>query len=367
METLTLTYRVRASRAEIDERAESLLLEQTVELPRVALHDACARALTVGRVIEIAEVGPDDHRVILVQPTVTTADDPAQLLNVLFGNSSLQPDVELEDVVVPERLRVRFGGPRFGIGGLRERVGVQGRALTAAALKPMGLTVAQLAELARTLAMAGIDIIKDDHGLADHDFAPFEARVRAVQQAIDAAAGTSGRRALYVPNLIGTPGCVRAQAATAREAGVRAVLVSPMLIGLPGFHELVRDQLDVPVFAHPAFGGAQRIAPTALLGRLFPLFGADAVIYPNHGGRFSYDRDTCERLVNTLRGPAAPLRPAFPVPAGGIRAERVGEILAANGPDTILLMGASLLQDRAQLAGRARRFVDDVQAAAVVP
>lgn len=366
METLTVTYRVRAPRAEIDERAESLLLEQTVELPRAALRDARARALTVGWVIEIVEVGPDDHRVVLAQPAITTADDPAQLLNVLFGNSSLQPDVELEDVVVPDRLRVCFGGPRFGIAGLRERVGVHGRALTATALKPMGLTVAQLAELASTLALAGIDIIKDDHGLADQSFAPFDPRVRAVQAAIDDAAQTTGRRALYVPNLIGTPARVRAQVAIARDAGVRAVMVSPMLIGLPTFHELVSDQLDMPVFAHPAFGGAQRLSPVALLGHLFPLFGADAVVYPNHGGRFSYHRDTCERLMTALREPVAPLRPAFPVPAGGIKAERAGEVLAVSGPDTILLIGASLLQDPAHLAVRARRFVEEVRAAAAI-
>jgi ribulose-bisphosphate carboxylase large chain len=229
----------------------------------------------------------------------------------------------------------------------------------------MGLTVAQLAKLASVLALAGIDIIKDDHGLADQDFAPFVMRVRAVQAAIDAAAQTTGRRALYVPNLIGTPARVSAQVAIARDAGVRAVMVSPMLIGLPTFHELVSDQLEVPVFAHPALGGAQRMSPVALLGRLFPLFGADAVIYPNHGGRFSYDRDTCERLVVALRQPPAPLRPVFPVPAGGINAERVGEILATSGPDTILLIGASLLQDPAQRDARARRFVEAVQAAAV--
>ena len=366
METLTITYRVRASRAEIGGRAESLLLEQTVELPRAALHDARARALTVGQVVEILEVGPDDHRVVLAQPAATTADEPAQLLNVLFGNSSLQPDVELEDVVVPDRLRARFGGPRFGIAGLRQRAGVYGRALTATALKPMGLSVTQLADLARTLARCGIDIVKDDHGLADQGFAPFEARVRAVQAALEDAAQTTGRRALYVPNLIGTPARVRAQVTIASDAGVRAVMVAPMLIGLPAFHELVSDHLDAPVFAHPAFGGAQRISPVALLGRLFPLFGADAVIYPNHGGRFSYDARTCDRLVAALREPAASLRPAFPVPAGGIKAERVPGILAAHGPDTILLIGASLLQDPAELETHARRFVEAVRAAAVL-
>jgi ribulose-bisphosphate carboxylase large chain len=128
----------------------------------------------------------------------------------------------------------------------------------------------------------------------------------------------------------------------------------------------VRDQLDVPIVAHPAFAGVHRIAPIVMLGRLFPLFGADAVIYPNHGGRFSYDRETCEGLVAALRTPATPLRPSFPMPAGGISTESASDILAASGPDTILLIGASLLQDPAELAARTRRFVDQVQAAALI-
>ena len=69
----------------------------------------------------------------------------------------------------------------------------------------MGLEPAQLAALCGTFARAGIDLIKDDHGLADHPFCPFEARVEACLAAIEAAARETGRRALYVPNLTGRP------------------------------------------------------------------------------------------------------------------------------------------------------------------
>ena len=168
----------------------------------------------------------------------------------------------------------------------------------------MGLGVEALASLAGTFARAGIDVIKDDHGLGDQAFAPFEPRVRACQAAVDDAAARTGRRAIYVPNLVGTPDRLRRQADLARAAGVSAVMMSPMLVGLPAFHELVRDGLGMPVFAHPAMGGAQRIEPVALLGRLFTVFGADAVIFPSYGGRFSYDRETCGALARALRAAA---------------------------------------------------------------
>jgi len=357
-DNLEIVYRIKSPAAALAGRVEALLLEQTVELPRAALHSATVRDHFVGHVAASEAVGPDEFRVTLAQPVAATAGDPAQLLNVLFGNSSLQPDVELEDVRVSDALARTLGGPRFGIEGLRRLTGVTGRAFTASALKPMGLTVPELADLCRTFALAGIDVVKDDHGLADHPEAPFADRVRACLAATAEAAQTTGRRTLYVPNLIGSPATVLRQARLARELGVGAVMISPMLLGLPFLPDLVRET-GLPIIAHPAFGGAQRIAPVALLGKLFPLYGADAVIYPNTGGRFSYSREVCAGLAAVLRAPAAPQRPALPVPAGGMQTENVGAVLEFYGPDAMLLIGGSLLAapDAVVLLDRSRRFV----------
>ncbi len=361
-ETLEIVYRVRGPASTLPARLEALLLEQTVELPRSALHAAFVRDHLVGRVLATEQAGTDDFRATLAQPAAATAGDPAQLLNVLFGNSSLQPDVQLEDVRLPPSLVRRLGGLRHGIAGLRQLTGVAGRALTASALKPMGLSVPELAGLCRTLALAGLDVIKDDHGLADHPFCPFGERVRACLAATAEAAQTTGHRALYMPNLIGTPMTVLEQARQARDLGAQAVMVSPMLTGLPLLPDLVRET-GLPVLAHPAFGGAQRIAPIALLGKLFPLFGADAVIYPNHGGRFSYSAGVCAGLAQTLRNPDGGTRPALPVPAGGLKTANVPEVLAFYGRDTLLLIGGSLLEapDAPALLARSRQFVAAVQ------
>ena len=43
----------------------------------------------------------------------------------------------------------------------------------------MGLSTDALAELCGTFARAGIDVIKDDHGLADQAWSRFEERVPA--------------------------------------------------------------------------------------------------------------------------------------------------------------------------------------------
>jgi ribulose-bisphosphate carboxylase large chain len=356
---LIITYRVRATADEITRRVEGLLLEQTVELPRSAIHDAFVRGNIVGSVVGIEQLAEASYRVQLAQPAVTTASEPAQLLNVLFGNSSLQPDIELDDVTIPAQLEAIFGGPRFGIVGLRKLTDVEQRALTCAALKPMGLNAPQLAELCHSFALAGIDVIKDDHGLADHEFAPFAERVVACQRAVARAAQTTGRHAHYVPNLIGAPFELKRQLAFAQKNGVSAVMLSPMLVGLPSFYEIVRKS-DVPVLAHPAFAGAQRISPVALLGKLFPLFGADAVIFPSYGGRFSYSELTCCQLATTLREPQTGHSAALPIPAGGIRTDRVKELLGTYGNDVMLLVGTSLLHEPSKILERSRHFVEQV-------
>ena len=358
-----MVYRVHAAAADIDVRIEALLLEQTVELPRSALRTAFVRDNVVGRVVSIEPVGEDDYRVTLAQPRAATADDPAQLLNVLFGNCSLQPDVELEDVRPPPALAAALGGPRFGIAGLRRLLGVHGRAVTASVLKPIGLSVGETAALCAALARSGLDLVKDDHGLADHSFSPFVERVAACMEAVRDAAQGTGRRTLYVPNLIGAPSTVLHQARQAGDLGVEAVMVSPMLLGLPTLNQLARET-GMAVLAHPAFGGSPRISPAALLGRLFPLYGADAVIFPSFGGRFSYGPEVCAAIAGALRAPAAPLAPAFPVPAGGMRLERIPAVLDFYGTDTMLLLGGSILDapDQAALEERAGQFVAAVKA-----
>jgi ribulose-bisphosphate carboxylase large chain len=224
----------------------------------------------------------------------------------------------------------------------------------------MGLGAEQLAALCRTFASAGIDLVKDDHGLADHAVCPFESRVEACLRA------TYGSRTVYVPNLIGTPERVVKQLEFARGAGARAVLLSPMIVGLPLLHHLATMTDGLPVFAHPSLAGVLRAEETVLLGKLFRWYGADAVIFPHTGGRFSVGTETCRSLAETLRAPHPRVRPSFPMPAGGIQVERVEEALALYGRDSILLIGGSLYQAGDELHERTRALVAQVAQAASV-
>jgi len=360
---IEVVYRLRVEVGQAAHRARLLAIEQSIEMPVEAVGDGRVLDDVLARVQRIEPQADGSSLAHLGLSCASVGEDAGQLMNMLFGNCSLQPDVDLVDFDLPPSLAHAFGGPGLGIEGLRRLTGVDGRPLTCSALKPIGSTIGQLAELCRTFAEAGIDLIKDDHGWANQRSAPFAERVAACQQVVQEANEAFGRHTVYAPSLYGTHVQMQRQIELARSHGVRAVLIAPLICGVATFNALRREHQDLALIAHPAFGGAARIAPPVLLGRLFRLFGADAVIFPNHGGRFSYPATVCQGIAHNSRAPWHGLRPALPVPAGGMSVERVPEIKREYGADTMLLIGGSLLMARERLGERCRDFVDSVAAA----
>jgi ribulose-bisphosphate carboxylase large chain len=357
---LEAIYHVRGDARSIEERARAIAIEQSVEMPVAAIADELVRTQIVGRVAAIAEKAAGLFEVRIALAAETAGRDPGQLINMLFGNTSLHPDIALHDVELPGELVTAFAGPGHGLPALRRRVAAPVRALTCSALKPQGLSPAGLAELARRFAEGGIDYIKDDHGLADQTYSRFAARVEAVTAALRSVAQPAGAATRYVPSLSGDLDAMRAQIKIARDAGLDCVMAAPMIAGLANFHRLVREHADFAFFAHPSMAGAA-IAPPLLFGKLFRMLGADAVIFPNHGGRFGYSPETCARLAATALQDWHGLRPTVPVPAGGMSRDRVPEMLDFYGADIMLLIGGALLEAGAQLVEATSAFVTEVQ------
>ncbi len=365
MNRLLITYRLKVDEADPAAMVDSILVEQTVETPTsVALRYPFVREEMLGSVEGVEADGADGFLVTLALPIINAAVDTAQFFNVLFGNVSLHDSVSLVSVALPAALARKFAGPKEGIAGLRERAGVPRRPLTLTALKPVGLTVAQLQDLCHRLALGGIDLIKDDHYLSDHAFCPFEDRVVACLDACRRAADVTGRTSLYCPNLSGSPEEVLRQAEFAQEMGAEVMMCAPMLLGLPFFEKLASSYTDVPLLAHPAFSGSIRIAPDLLIGRIFRMLGADAVIFANSGGRFGTPPDVSSAIAEEARAPWFNFAPALPVPAGGMRTDQVPALVERFGPDTGLLIGGSLLEANDSLTEHARAFSEAVESAA---
>jgi ribulose-bisphosphate carboxylase large chain len=357
---ITAIYRVRDRAENIGARAKTIAVEQSVEMPVSAIAKRDVLENIVGEVESIRDLGGGEFEIAIGLAVATTGLEAGQTLNMLFGNSSIHADMALHDAIFPDAVLRAFAGPHHGLEGLRARAGAKTRALTCSALKPQGFSPKELAALAAQFARGGIDTIKDDHGLADQAYSPFAQRVPAVAEAVRAAQTKVPTR--YLPSLSGNLDQLRRQIDIVRAAGLDGVLIAPMIVGLPSFHALVRENPDIAFMAHPAMAGAARIAPAFLLGKLFRLLGADATVFPNHGGRFGYTPEQCRALAGAALKPWDGIKPCIPVPAGGMTTDRVPEMLDFYGADVMLLIGGGLLAAGERLSEETAAFVDAVHA-----
>jgi len=367
-ERFAVVYRLTGDATEAAAQARDICLEQTVEFPDELVPDGDIREHILGRV-ESLEALDSTHFEARISYAVETAGfELPQLLNVIFGNTSIKPNVRVERLELSPRVLQTLKGPRFGREGLRERLGVPARPLLCTALKPMGLSPAALAGLAHQFALGGIDIIKDDHGLADQPFAPYRERVQRCAEAVQRANQQTGRRCIYMPNVTAPADAVLDHARFARTAGAGGLLIAPGLAGLDTMRQLADDDsIALPLMSHPALQGsfvtspASGISHYALFGQIARLAGADASIYPNYGGRFSFSREDCHSIVEGTAVPMGQIKPIFPTPGGGMSLARVADMRSIYGDDVIFLVGGGLHKHGPDLVENCRYFLTLVE------
>ena len=366
---LVATYRLRCPTYDAaTELARAIAREQTLEVPPGVVDEALEARL-LGQVDDIAALPEGGFDATISYALEVTGTELLQVVNVAYGNVSLMNGVRLVDLILPAEVLQALPGPRFGLDGLREMVGAEGgRPLISVAIKPMGRTSQELADLATTFVRAGVDSIKDDHGLVDQSPARFLDRVAAVGAAVAAANADTGGRTAYFPNVTGPVDRLAERLDHVVAVGCSGVMVCPSLMGLDVMRSIAAGPRPLAIMAHPTHSQTapsrrEGIAPEVLYGTLYRVAGADIVVYVNAGGRFAWPVEQCEAINARLRAPLGRHRSTAPAPAGGVDDADAGAWLERYGPDTMLLIGGSLLAQDDLLAAT-RRLVEAAVAAA---
>jgi ribulose-bisphosphate carboxylase large chain len=358
----SVTYRLFGSEAEARAKAEDICIEQTVEFPAEEVPKGTIRDHVFGRIERFEPWGDDGFKAIISYANEIAAGELTQFLNVVFGNSSIKPGIRVEHLDLPESLLRAFKGPRFGRAGLRALLNIPKRPLLSTALKPMGLSSQELADLAYQFVLGGMDIIKDDHGLSDQSCSPFEERVRLCAAAVQKGSRETGQRCLYIPNITAPHSEVMKRARFAKQAGAGGMMVAPGLIGFDLMRELADDDsIALPILTHPALQGSfvtsrNGMSHGVIFGQLARLAGADATIFPNFGGRFSFSCGECKEIVTATSEPMGHLRSIFPAPGGGMSLDKVPDMLETYGQDLIFLIGGGLFRHGPDLVQNCRYF-----------
>jgi len=259
--------------------------------------------------------------------------------------------LRLLDVRLPNAFAQAYPGPKFGMEGTRRLSGVEGRSLIGTIIKPsVGLSAADTGALVAQLCAGGIDFIKDDELQADGPACPFEDRVRAVMDAVNAAADKTGKKVMVAFNLTGEIDEMRARHDFVLAQGGTCVMASLLAVGMSGMIALGRHS-ELPIHAHRCGWGALTRAP--MLGwdypawsKLWRLAGADHMHVNGLENKFTESDASVVASAKSVAEPLFESAPmcAVPVFSSGQTVHQAAGTLAATGsPDLIVTAGGGVV------------------------
>jgi ribulose-bisphosphate carboxylase large chain len=267
----------------------------------------------------------------------------------------------------PEELVAALGGgPRFGLAGVRAWLGPDAdtRPLLGGIVKPsLGLGPSEVAATAGALARGGCDMVKDDELLGDPDWCPLAERVPLVA----AALAEAGRPCLYAANVSGPVDTLLSRAAAAVAAGATAIMVNAFATGIDAVRAVAAAELGVPVLAHRVGAGPIARNPEvgvdgSVLCELTRIAGADLVQIGGFGGKLFDTHGEVTRNLASCRRPLSGARVPVPVNGGGVWAGSTPAVLAAAGPDVMLLLGMGAYEHPAGPEAGARSVKQAIEA-----
>jgi len=356
MSEIIATYLIHDSKHNPEKKAEEIALGLTVgswthlpELEQNQLRKHKGRVVSIEGLSE--ETGTKDTVALIkiAYPTVNFSADLPAILTTVFGKLSLDGKIKLLDLDFSEELKTHFPGPRFGIQGIREKVGVFERPLLMSIFKGViGRDIPYLVGQLKEQALGGVDLVKDDEILFENELAPFEKRITEGKKVLDQVYETTGHRTLYAVNLTGRTFELKEKAKRASELGADLLLFNVFAYGLDVLQELVEDsEISLPFMAHPAVSGALTsskyygISHSLLLGKLLRYAGADLSLFPSPYGSVALEKEAALSIGAALTSEDQ-FKTSLPVPSAGIHPGLVPLLVRDFGVESVINAGGGV-------------------------
>jgi len=365
--------------------AESDFIDHLGQVQRLALEGSTASWMEVSeetpelrkrlasKVLAYYEVpAPPGTRKAVIQLGFPTAawdvnvNVPMMLLSIAGNCFAFPTKMRLVDLFIPEKLARKFRGPKFGVPGIRDILGVYDRPLVLQIIKPkMGMTPEETANQVYQSALGGADLVKDDEMCSELDICPFDARLEAVLRALEKAERETGHKTLYMVSITDEVDRIQEKARRACRNGATGLLLA-YSAGPSILRVLAEDeQITAPILLHVSHMLA--LLPTIsfpVLGKICRLCGADMILSPSIWSSIPVaSLEESIRTTQTLLAPFYHLRPTWPMPGAGIHPGAVEVMLAENGPDMIFMAGGGILGHPMGYTAGARAFRQAIDAA----
>lgn len=259
------------------------------------------------------------------------------------------------DFQLPQTILDKFPGPKFGIQGTREFIGLEaGEPAMGTIIKPCcGLTPEESAEKCYQAALGGAVLIKDDEKMMGPQYCPFEKKVRLVSEALRKAEDETGKKVIYAPHLTARPDKIKDMAMRAIEYGATGVMFNAILANNLSTVQILAEDPDVnvPIYVHSGGRSALSTGPRRIddvvTAKLTRLCGGDyfqvGVMGQLNVHVASRDPGLLLRLDEVFKEPIVGIKDTVPVTAGGLGAANVGKNIEAFGYDLAPLAGSNVL------------------------
>lgn len=289
-----------------------------------------------------------------------------QLLSGIAGNIFGMKAVRrlrLQDVRLPRSYLRHYRGPQYGIAGIRRRLKIRDRPLTATVPKPkLGYSAKEHTDVARDVWTGGIDLVKDDENLTSQRFNRFDDRVTRMAKMRDKVEKETGERKSALLNITAETDEMIRRAELLHDLGWEYAMVDVVTCG-PAAVQTVRDycqDYDLAIHAHRAMHAMMTKDPKhgmamPALVKFMRLVGVDNIHVGTVVGKLESPREEVEANILTCRekeikGHSFLLdqdwgshRPVWPVPSGGLHPGLMKDIVDIFGPDCIIQAGGGVL------------------------
>lgn len=265
----------------------------------------------------------------------------------VFGLSALK-NLRLDDVHFPETVVKSFSGPRAGINGIRQLLGVEHRPLIGTIIKPkLGLNPRDHAKVAYEAWIGGCDLVKDDENLADQSFNPFKERVVRTLRMRRKAERESGTKKGYLPNVTSGTSQMITRAQFVEDEGGRFVMIDILTAGFAALQTLRDQGLKIVIHGHRA-GHAALTKNTRhgismrTLAKVSRIIGVDQLHVGSGVGKMSETKSDVRSNIIALKMPMHGLKPVLPVASGGLHPKLVPNLMGIFGNDFVIQAGGGI-------------------------
>ena len=265
----------------------------------------------------------------------------------VFGLRALK-NLRLNDINLPQELVKSFKGPKYGIAGIRELIGVTFRPLVGTIIKPkLGLKTKDHAKIAYDAWVGGCDIVKDDENLSNQSFNPFDDRVVQTLEMRDRAETETGEKKMYMVNITSETEQMLKRAQFIKDHGGRYLMIDILTCGFSALQTIREHDFGLVIHAHRAGHAAFTKNPKhgismKVIAKVARIIGVDQLHVGTVVGKMSETKEEVSQNRNALDAELYGVKKVLPVASGGLHPGLVPALMSFFGNNFVIQAGGGI-------------------------